>query len=1183
MRSATKSEIRNPKSERSPKSEIRNVRGRLPDVRFRQCARTAFSDFDFRISFGFRISDFGFRHVRGQRSSAIGLGLAILLAGLVHHVCLAADTISLAGKWRFALDRADAGIDGRWFNRDLAYSIDLPGVLQSQGYGDEISISTPWVLSLYDKQWYLRDDYQAYTNAGSVKVPFVCQPPRHYLGVAWYQRDVNIPADWKERRLALFLERPRWETRVWLDDQLVGTNNSLCAPHEFDLGTISPGKHRLSVRVDNRMILPYRLDAHAVSDSLNSTWNGMVGRLELQAYDRVAIRGMRLQPDLDRKGVEVTLEINNAMGKTVTAPMIVQLSTNATKTLQQTATIEPGDSKLTFFYLMPTNFVRWSEFNPKLYELRVSISGTGFRSEVMDTFGMREIRADGQDFILNGQKIYLRGTHMGGDFPLTGYPPTQVSYWKKIIRTCQMWGLNHMRFHSFCPPEAAFIAADELGFYLQPECGMWNTFSPGSATEKMLYAETDRMLKAYGNHPSFLLLSASNEAGGAWKQCLPQWVDHYLAEDPRHLYTPDTGWSLIDVPGPVQGADYLAVGRIGLNRVRGEPAWFGGDYGRSVRGVNVPVVSHEVGQWCAYPDYDVIKKFTGYMRPGNYEIFRDSMAAHGLLEKNKDFAWASGRFQLECYKEEIEANLRTPGLAGFQLLDLHEYVGQGTALVGLLDPFWEEKSYASPSEFRTYCGPVVPLARLTRRVFNSSETLSADVDVANYSGAPLEGPKIKSRITFPGGDSGHAELWEGSAIPIGKSFSVRKISAPLNNFESPGACTLEITIVGKTNTFQNSWKFWVYPAQVSNSVPKDVLMTSSWDEAEAKLAAGGKVLYLPRNADLDWSSPPLADLPVFWNRLMNPAWGRMLGLWCDTNHPALAEFPTEPNCDWQWTQIIRGVRAVNLDRLPRGLQPIVQAIDDWNRNWKLGAIFECKVGPGRLMVCSFDLERDLDNRIVARQLRRSLLDYMASEKFQPKTEVSAAEFRTVLFDTRIMRKLNAAAAGDGTNANAAIDGDPNTFWIAGAAPNRNTAGTPYPHNLTVRFPEPVAMEGLVIMPRQNDRDHLGDVRTYTIEVSDDGEQWRVVTSGQLASTWAPQRLAFPATITAKELRFTASSGFGRDTSAALAELAVLYGGPKLGSNDSGTVEYRRSRSTSTDVEEGGDAPVPRTNSVPRNP
>ena len=302
------------------------------------------------------------------------------------------------------------------------------------------------------------------------------------------------------------------------------------------------------------------------------------------------------------------------------------------------------------------------------------------------------------------------------------------------------------------------------------------------------------------------------------------------------------------------------------------------------------------------------------------------------------------------------------------------------------------------------------------------------------------------------------------------------------------------------------------------------------------------------------------------------------------NHPSFVLFSpsNEPNCNWQWTQITRGVRPVNLDKLPRGLQPIVSVIDDWNRNWKLGAIFECKVGAGNLLVCAFDLERDLENRPVARQLRRSLLDYAASEKFQPKTEVSAAEFRGVLFDTRIMRKLGARATADGVDASAAIDGDPNTSWIVGEA-GRNRKAAPYPHELTITFPTPVEMGGVVFMPRQNDRDHLGDIRGYKLETSNDGNNWFPRAQGELASMWNPQRLAFATgPVSAKQLRLTALSGFGNDGSSAIAELAVIYAGPKLAVKDSGNVEYRRSHSTSTDVDEGPDAPARRTNAIPRN-
>lgn len=1076
-------------------------------------------------------------------------------------------SLSLDGLWRFALDRSDTGVQENWFERSLADRIRLPGILQAQGYGDEISTNTPWVLSLYDRLWFAREDYRAYTRPGEAKVPFVCQPPRHYLGAAWYQRDLDLPGAWANRRVALYLERPHWETRVWVDDREVGNCNSLVAPHEYELGQLSPGRHRLTVRVDNRLILPYRPDAHSVSDSLGGSWNGIAGRIELRATSPVWIDCAQVFPDVSTKSVLIKVRVSNRTGKpgagTVSAG-------EASAPVAWTADGGAVELKVP----LGNDALLWDEFHPNLQRLTVRLAGEQAEDAREVTFGLREFEALGQDFIINGRKTHLRGTHHGGDFPLTGHPPTDVSYWRKLFQVCREWGLNHVRFHSFCPPEAAFTAADEIGVYLQPEPGMWNEISPGTPMEKMLYAETERMIRAYGNHPSFVLCSASNEPKGAWKRSLPAWVEHFRAQDPRHLYTTGTGWSLIDEPGPVKGADYLAVHRIGGNMLRGNSAWFGRDYSRSLQGVNVPVVSHELGQWCAYPDYDLVAKFTGYLRPGNYEIFRDSLKSGGMLDRNKDFAWASGRFQLQCYKEEIEANLRTPGLAGFQLLDLHDYVGQGTALVGLLDPFWETKGYVAAKEFRGFCGPTVPLARLPKRVFTTEDVLESEVEVANYGAAPLANAPAGWRVEDAAGKTVLEGKWTSQTIPIGKGFSLGKVQANLSSLTAPGAYRLSVFVgAGSTHEpsaggkFENSWNFWVYPAKANPLVPSDVLVTRSWAEAEARLNTGGKVLFLPRPADLGWSSPPLDNLPVFWNRLMNPAWGRMLGLWCDANHPALSGFPTAAAGDWQWMELVRRKRAVNLDGLPRDLQPIVQPVDDWNRNYKLGLIFEAEVGAGRLLVCALDLEGALGELPAARQLRRSLLDYMAGNAFRPRVRLTPERARGLWFDSFVMRKLGAQAAADAGDGRAALDGDPNTFWSAGSS-GRGADGTKHPHQLTISFPTPVAMRGLMVLNRQNDRDHLGDVRAYTVQVSDDGGQWRQVAAGELASTWRPQTIDFPAQVIARQLKFTATSGFGRDTSAALAELAILYAGPKLPENKDGEIEYQRVRSTSTDVDEG---------------
>ncbi|HEX7316357.1 MAG TPA: discoidin domain-containing protein [Pyrinomonadaceae bacterium] len=1105
-------------------------------------------------------------------------GLLLLAAALVWPASArtrAGRTLPLAGVWRFALDRANAGVGERWFERDLPETIKLPGVLQSQGYGDEISTRTPWVLSLYDRFWYLREDYKAYTRPGAVKVPFLSQPPRHYVGVAWYQRDIEVPETWRRRRVVLFMERPRWESSVWIDDRRVGSNNSLVAPHEFDLGELTPGRHRLTVRVDSSMLMPYRPDAHSVSDSLAGSWNGIVGRIELNSTGGVWIDNARVFPNVRTKAALLKVQVGNATGRAGRGTL------SAGGVNVPIAWDEKG-GKAQLEVPLGRDAKTWNEFGPALQRLTLRLQGESVDETKELSFGLVEFKTEGSDFVVNGRKTYLRGTHHGGDFPLTGYPPTDVEYWRRILRINKAWGINHVRFHSFCPPEAAFTAADELGIYLQPEPGMWNEISPGTPLEKMLYEETERMIKAYGNHPSFVMLSASNEPKGRWKQSLPRWAEHFRREDPRILYTTGTGHTDREIPDPEEGADFLVVQRLGEKMLRGQSAWFGRDYRESLRDIKIPVLSHELGQWVAYPDYSVIDKFKGYMRPGNYEIFRDSLAAHGLLDKHKQFAWASGRYQLACYKEEIEANLRTPGMAGFQLLDLHDYVGQGTALVGLLDPFWEPKGYADAAEFRRFNSETVPLARLTRRVFTSDETLEAEVEVAHYGAAPLGNAAPVWKVLDSRGAIVASGRWPARTIPVGKNIALGRVSVDLSKLAAPRRYKLVVGLRGAAA--ENDWDFWLYPPDDERDEPRDLLITRSWDEAEAKLREGGKVLYLPRRADLDWTSPPLDDVPVFWNRLMGPAWGRMLGLLNNARHPALELFPTDANFDWQWSEIVRGARAVNLDRLPRALEPVVWAIDDWNRNYKLGLVFECRVGRGRLLVSGADLSTGLDTRPAARQLRRSLLAYMASPRFRPTVSVRPEELRGLLFDTRVMKKLGSEAKGESQPSNPAanaVDGDPNTFWLAGDA-RKNLK---HPHTLIINLASRADVMGLVFMPRQNHREHEGDIRSYVVEASDDGNNWREVARGELLSTFEPRRVTFPRTISARHLRLTALSGFGTDVTAALAELAVVYAGPKLPDEADDAPEYKRTRTATPDIDEGTPAaqPTPTPARRPRPP
>ncbi len=960
------------------------------------------------------------------------LRLPRLLAGLLPAVLIstllpaAPAAQSLAGSWRFALDRADTGVTEAWFNRDLPDRISLPGVLQSQGYGNDIATDTPWVVALGDAWWKLQapELVAKFSQPGQVEVPFLSQPPKHYLGAAWYQRDLDIPADWSGRRVNLFLERTRWETTVWLGDRKIGSNNSLVAPHEYDLGRVTPGQHRLTVRIDNRQIVRdprndgHGVDSHAISDALGSTWNGIVGAIELRATSPVWLDDVQAFPNVAKKSVLLKVTLGNATGRAGQGALSVHgrrdhpSREEATANTASRGTDGPASTSVAWDASgghaeievpLGADAQTWDEFKPALQTVTVALKGPDADDARTVTFGLREVTWNDKDLLINGRVVNLRTTHSGGDFPLTGHPATDVESWRKIIRTCQAHGLNGMRFHSWCPPEAAFIAADELGFYLQPELGLWVPFNPGSPYTLYMDEETPRLLRAYGNHPSFVLFSPANEPAGNYEQVTPAWAKAWHEKDPRRLYSAGTGWFR---RGQVEGgAQFAVLVRYGkdprnMSELRNQPGWFGQDYRAALTDVHIPVLAHENGQWCAYPDFDVIKKFTGYMRPSNYNIFRHIAEQNGVLEYNRAFAHASGRFQLMCYKEEIEANLRTPGLAGFQLLDLHDYLGQGTALIGLLDAFWESKGYVTPEEFKRFSSATVPLARLKQRTFTTADTLTADVELYHFGAKPLTQAAPYWKVVDASGRTVTAGDLPPRDVPIGKNHALGHISLALAKLPAPAAYKLVIGFKDDTAA-ENDWNFWVYPAATDSATPPDVLVTDNWSAAEAALAAGGRVVFTPGKADLDPErSPPMKRVPVFWNIQMtvrpprNPAprFDAMLGLLADPAHAALAKFPTTEACDWQWTPLVDNVRSVNLTGAPRELKPIVAAIDDWNRNWRLGVIFECAVGPGRLLVSAIPLDGDAPG---TRQLRRSLLDYAAGDNFKPAAKLTVEQVRVL--------------------------------------------------------------------------------------------------------------------------------------------------------------------------------------------
>ncbi len=916
----------------------------------------------------------------------------------------AARSIDLAGPWRFQLDRGNSGEADHWSQRRLPALVDLPGSLSDNGIGDAVTVDTPWTGSIFDKSWFTAPEYAPFRQPGYIRVPFWLQPETYYVGAAWFQRDLDVPESWKGLRLVLTLERPHWKTTVWLDDRKIGSNDSLSVAHTYDLGgDVAVGRHAITVRVDNSLVPDIGENSSSVTDSSQGNWNGIVGGIHLAATAPVWIEDLQVFPRVRDRVAVVRGRVAAVQGHAPIALVRLAGGPLGAKTLAPLEASVASDGSFVAEYPLGRDAPLWDEFSPKLHRMVATLEN-GERREV--TFGLREIAASGRQFTLNGRKIFPRGTLDCAAFPRTGHPPTDLEYWKREFGVVQAYGLNQVRFHSWCPPEAAFAAADELGVYLQVEVASWpnwsTTLGDGRPVDAWLEAETDRIVRAYGNHPSFTMLCSSNEPGGKnFAPWLAGWVDRHKAQDARHLIAAATAWP--ELPAADYQVHYeprIQQWGAGLeSRINARPPETRSDYREFIEAHRVPVVSHEIGQWCAYPNFAEMAKYTGYLKPRNFEIFRAGLEAHHMLDQAHDFLIASGKLQALCYKEEIESALRTPQMGGFELLGLSDFPGQGTALVGVVDAFWDDKGYISGPQFRRFCNSTVPLARLEKRVFTVDERLNADLEVAHFGPAPLRHAVASWRLV---GDDGRVAAKGRLApldIPVGNSNALGRVSIALRDLAAPARYKLVVSL--ERTEFENDWDVWIYPHAVQAApLSGDVVIAHELDPvAEEKLAAGGTVVLMvsPQRVRPDPKKGKigLGFSSIFWNT----AWTHgqaphTLGLLCDPQNPALAEFPTDGYSNWQWWYVVTHAAPMILDDLSPSLRPSVQVIDDWFTNRRLALVFEARLGPGRLLVTSIDLSGELDP--VRRQLLTSLLDYAGSRRFNPATPVTAEQVKALL-------------------------------------------------------------------------------------------------------------------------------------------------------------------------------------------
>lgn len=887
--------------------------------------------------------------------------------------------VDLSGTWGFQTDFMDfrrGSLDVRYMHR-LQDTIVLPAIT---------------------------DDYQI-----GWKSPY-CHIDRltrkyEYMGPAWYQREIAFPKEWAGKRIFMYFERTHWLSSIFVDTKEVSKLDYISVPHCHELTDfVKPGKtHLITLCIDNRYQYDTHKWNHAHTEFTQINWNGILGEMKLIAVDPVYVDDMQLYPDVTEKTVTARLQIRNYTGKPFEGTARFHITGDDGYNLTRELPVNGKDSLVSFEgkIALGKDIQLWDEFHPNLYrvecKLLTSVGETNYEHEKEVTFGMREVAQGKNHVLVNGHPIHLRGTVENAVFPKTGYAPVDDASWERIFRILKDYGMNHMRFHSWCPPAAAFRMADKLGVYLQVELPMWGKDGePGEpARWDFFRREQKAILKEYGNHPSFILYCNGNEISGDF-DFIEELTRYGREHDSRHLFSGSTARKRV-ASDQFYTTHQTTSGGATVYEGRPYTDW---DICKGTN-IDVPVISHETGQRCVYPDYSIIAKFDGPVEARNLEKFRSQLEANGMGDQADDFFRASGAQTVFEYKDVIEAQLRTSTSAGFQLLSINDLPEQGYAPVGILDPFWDSKGLITPKEFRHFCSPTVPLLRFEKRVWNGGETFEAVAEVYNFSDRSLKNSKVSWQLLDEQGKTLRQGKLKTQTFLCDTVIRAGSFSCILPEGSEPQKLTVQL-LVGKD--YVNSWDIWVYPktGQLMQSTA-DVLYTTTFDAvAKQQLQAGKKVVLLPNPKQVKGRRSSFHN--HFWNPIMFK-WAPMtLGWLIHDDSPMFDHFVTENHPDWQWWDILNYAKVIELQETPQALRPFIQTIDSYDSNRKLGIGFEARVGGGKLLVLALDTQKDMNKRPATCQLLESIDRYVKSEKFNPQVELDTAFIDSFLITKQTFKK-----------------------------------------------------------------------------------------------------------------------------------------------------------------------------------
>ena len=950
--------------------------------------------------------------------------------------------ILLNGKWHVVLEDGTTG------------QMDLPGTLDENGIGHR---------DVGANQWH--PDAVLGNAAGEIDkdAPIATRFTRRhtYEGEARISRKITVP-DYGTDRLFVLAERAR-ALRLLVDGEAcsVFRQGTLSTPYIFELTGAAPGEHEFTFLSDNsypgmpKAAIYY---SSAATDETQTNWNGILGECSMYTRPQNFIDSLRVYPRAVKKEeknkaggyvLDVCVELAPGAKKVYKdAKIILQSEALAAGELEDTQTLteiisysgeglaEAGTDKEEnpktmeiWFRDLPLreNVKLWDEDEGNLYEMAVTLDNGmsaedkgGSTAECRTRFGIRSFGDNGSGRLaLNGRAIFLRGEANCAEYPETGHPPMTIPEWKEMLLKYRSYGINFVRFHSHCEPEAAFAAADELGMLLQPELSHWDPKDAFGTEESYRYyrAELVDLLKTYANHPSFVMLTLGNElqAQDEGRERMRELVRTAKRMDPTRLYANGSN-AFYGEEGCDPESDFYTSQSCKDVVIRGTFSGMRGylnenypsadrTYDEAMAEIRKeyqkPVFSFEVGQFEVLPDFEELESFHGISAPVNLKLIKKRVEERGLLPTWEKYVEATGELSRLAYREEIEAAMRTRELSGISLLGLQDFPGQGTALVGMMNSHLEPKPYdfARPERFREFFQECRILVKLPHYTYEAGERLIAEVEAANFGKRNIEGvfcwTLAGKKSVSENGNCEPAEIkskntviatGEDTEITIcrpGSYTEVGSLDIPLDFVEKNTALTLKVRIGDSISAYP----IWVY-RKTTPVCPENVYETRAFDVKTREILQNGGRVYLSPDADKESlpNSIKTQFTTDFWSVGTFADQEGGMGQLIDTEHPIFKEFPTDFHTDWQWW-IMATKRAVIL---PHPMKTIITEMDSYAFLRPMAQMIEFRCLKGKVLLSTMELHKSQQYPEV-RALQASIYTYLSGENFEPAEEITEEE------------------------------------------------------------------------------------------------------------------------------------------------------------------------------------------------